>query len=971
VPGPVAAHEPAAPATSGRASAETESPAVDPAATSLQLTGSIFAGGRALPPGVRQEMEDRYGDRFDDVVVHSSPVAAASAARIGARAYSVGSHVVFAPGLYQPGSSAGMALLAHELEHVAQASPAARNAAPGSALPIVPDVPYVRSKDPNQPMAIRRQEMSRAEVQQSSLFEPPKRANRSVNVKEHFSLPPNATIDQMRAVMSAIDGIRPVPNVSGIFSLTYNGEIFEVSDAQREIIREGARKSLKRAVSQGLDRASGASAAYWDLERTNAEYLLTSSAVKVWREIWSLGSFNNPREAVEVSVNQISKATHEAGIALRAGDQFAVALDHAAEVDRLSFQLESLSSAYRRELIEGGESIAAVLTFVRNASFATVAVLGIVISGGAALGLAPGAIGTGVGGLTIGQTVTAVSVGAPIIARFGEAGVKLANGEEVDWRRLAFDTGRDILLAKLGGRISSGIGGKLAARPEANSLLRQGLTRLATGAASSAEEVAFSQALEQTYRRLNGQEVSVDQALSALGESLSSPEGWAFTVLGAATHTAGARKQATPSAAKPPKRVDPVPDPGPVNGPPTQKPQFGPPAPQTTAASATPQPKIDPPSPGPTPGPPAPQLKAKAVEPTAGDDVPAPQPKAKAAEPTAGDDVPALQPKAKAAEPSAGDDALAPKPGVKPLAATLKETAQTDASDAAHADSPAASKSEGKKAPSSKEKKKSGEDTSGDLPARPQLGANEQQSATLGVLLGKPMTTQLPHSPNAKLSAARQAQLAQAHQNGTELRNQLEAHWSNALPAGGTKTADQRASELFAQMTALKSQGKTPKKGWNDWMRKKLYNQWRKRFWKNVAKDPELLSKLESDVGIYYMPKHDPSFKRTFAIKAKNPDGSTSWVGIDLDHSVGHAQSVDAALASGNYKELVKTVESSNLQLTTPRENSVVLEGLRKPRDGVDWSNSGSLQRPPANAAHPDTPLTDDDMAGFDEAFLP
>src|SRR5262249_37885068 len=46
--------------------------------------------------------------------------AGGSARAVGALAYTVGRHVVFAPGLYDPQSARGRRLLAHELTHVIQ-----------------------------------------------------------------------------------------------------------------------------------------------------------------------------------------------------------------------------------------------------------------------------------------------------------------------------------------------------------------------------------------------------------------------------------------------------------------------------------------------------------------------------------------------------------------------------------------------------------------------------------------------------------------------------------------------------------------------------------------------------------------------------------------------------------------------------------------------------------------------------------
>ncbi len=59
------------------------------------------------------------------VRVHTDHVAASSAHALGARAYTLGSHVVFAPGQYAPSTEWGQRVLTHELAHVAQQNRAA------------------------------------------------------------------------------------------------------------------------------------------------------------------------------------------------------------------------------------------------------------------------------------------------------------------------------------------------------------------------------------------------------------------------------------------------------------------------------------------------------------------------------------------------------------------------------------------------------------------------------------------------------------------------------------------------------------------------------------------------------------------------------------------------------------------------------------------------------------------------------
>jgi hypothetical protein len=86
------------------------------------VSGVIGSSGRPIEPVARGLMEARFGFSFDRVRIHDDANAARSASAIGARAYTVGEHVVFGSGQYAPASDAGRRLLAHELAHVAQQS---------------------------------------------------------------------------------------------------------------------------------------------------------------------------------------------------------------------------------------------------------------------------------------------------------------------------------------------------------------------------------------------------------------------------------------------------------------------------------------------------------------------------------------------------------------------------------------------------------------------------------------------------------------------------------------------------------------------------------------------------------------------------------------------------------------------------------------------------------------------------------
>ena len=76
--------------------------------------------GRQLDSPVRTQMERSFGTGFGSVRVHTDATAARLSTELGARAFTIGSDIAFANGLYRPSSASGSALLAHELAHTLQ-----------------------------------------------------------------------------------------------------------------------------------------------------------------------------------------------------------------------------------------------------------------------------------------------------------------------------------------------------------------------------------------------------------------------------------------------------------------------------------------------------------------------------------------------------------------------------------------------------------------------------------------------------------------------------------------------------------------------------------------------------------------------------------------------------------------------------------------------------------------------------------
>jgi hypothetical protein len=81
---------------------------------------SLPSPGHPLDAAARAYMEPLFGHDFSRVRVHVDASAAESAAAVGANAYTVGQHVVFGRGRFDPASDGGRRLMAHELAHTVQ-----------------------------------------------------------------------------------------------------------------------------------------------------------------------------------------------------------------------------------------------------------------------------------------------------------------------------------------------------------------------------------------------------------------------------------------------------------------------------------------------------------------------------------------------------------------------------------------------------------------------------------------------------------------------------------------------------------------------------------------------------------------------------------------------------------------------------------------------------------------------------------
>jgi hypothetical protein len=98
---------------------EAESPLVTGRRSAL-VASVLSSPGQPLDTVTRTEMERKFGQNMASVRVHTDRGANDSALAVDADAYTIGRHIVFGRGRYEPTDEGGRRLLMHELTHSAQ-----------------------------------------------------------------------------------------------------------------------------------------------------------------------------------------------------------------------------------------------------------------------------------------------------------------------------------------------------------------------------------------------------------------------------------------------------------------------------------------------------------------------------------------------------------------------------------------------------------------------------------------------------------------------------------------------------------------------------------------------------------------------------------------------------------------------------------------------------------------------------------
>lgn len=123
------------------------SPPVRPVDLETRI-GALRGRGTPLAPADQAFFGQHLGSDFSSVRVHAGAEAGAIARSLRARAFTVGSDIVFAPGQYAANSREGRRLIAHELTHVVQQEHTRDPLAPSPAVRAAPGVVYRAASEP-------------------------------------------------------------------------------------------------------------------------------------------------------------------------------------------------------------------------------------------------------------------------------------------------------------------------------------------------------------------------------------------------------------------------------------------------------------------------------------------------------------------------------------------------------------------------------------------------------------------------------------------------------------------------------------------------------------------------------------------------------------------------------------------------------------------------------------------------------
>jgi Pre-toxin TG len=195
--------------------------------------------------------------------------------------------------------------------------------------------------------------------------------------------------------------------------------------------------------------------------------------------------------------------------------------------------------------------------------------------------------------------------------------------------------------------------------------------------------------------------------------------------------------------------------------------------------------------------------------------------------------------------------------------------------------------------------------------ARAFIFLNRDQPLFLGRLLGRRLSLTTP----ANMQAAERA--------AADVARRIRIHWDAAVSKDGGM--EQTVRRIFERLKTARPTNP------NEWVRENLFKQWRQRAMRRIYNDRALVRDLMEKFGVV-IGKNPKTGTISMHIRTKSAtSGGRVQTPLDFDHAtVGHANAVAEAMATNDFRRLISTVDSGNLQLLTGRENRNFIEAIRK-----------------------------------------
>ena len=544
-------------------------------------------GGRPLDAESRGYFEGRFGYGLESVRIHADGRGAEAARSVGARAYTLGHHIVFAAGEFAPHSAGGRQLLAHELAHTIQQSrgggarpgfsqesqteTGARQAASAAISAGQGVVPVAGAASPGiarearsligtvTPSRLSDEELQDEVLQVNTwlqanalvdnervdhMTESLKRLEAEVNrrrapkrapAKVRQPLLPTVTGggEDLERAMKVIDGIEPSTDRSNAYTMRFEGRQTTLTQAELDALRGRTVALLNGNVRHIENESSNATDSYDRLDETNRKHYLVAPIVQWW------GNVEDPGPYLKRFAESANAAAASARSAIQAG-HFAEAASLMTMSERYAIQANRMYQAYFAQTISAGEMTVTHLGYVRDTAFVLLALLATFATGGAAAGaagLAEGGAGATILGVDVAVSTTAVNaiaIGAPIVASIGEAAAKVAMGDEVDWGELVLNIAVTLFLAKFGGKMTEGATRPLIAKlgpMVASKAMKFVVDRAVKAVVMHVGSTVLTTAVNDVYAILRGKEVTWGLFLDQVLAQLTDPKSAAIAAL--------------------------------------------------------------------------------------------------------------------------------------------------------------------------------------------------------------------------------------------------------------------------------------------------------------------------------------------------------------------------------------------------------------------------------------------------------